>query len=325
MARLGGRSDGKLGLVGTPEAHLALFYRDSEEYLAGISSFVAPALTAGEPVAIAVPGPEKVDLVREAINAEAADVELLDMAELGGNPGRIIAAVQGMIERRGGRLHYVGEPIWPGRSPEEIREATRHEALINLAWSAEEVRVLCPYDASALDDAILRDAECTHPGLVRDGRLAASPSYRGPVPPAACEAPLPNPPADSVSLPFDAAELAYIRTLVAERAVAAGLGRERAAELVLAVNELTTNSVKHAGAGGVLHVWSEPGRVICQVQDGGRIADPLAGRRRGVPGTGGLGLWMVNQLCDLVEVRTDAAGSTVRVHVRGGIAGMRRH
>jgi anti-sigma regulatory factor (Ser/Thr protein kinase) len=304
-----------------PEAHLALFYRDSEEYLAGISSFVMSALAAGEPVAIAVPGPEKVDLVREAIDGHAGDVELLDMVELGGNPGRIIAAVQGMIERREGRLHYIGEPIWPGRSPEEIREATRHEALVNQAWSAEEVRVLCPYDAAGLDEAILRDAERTHPGLVRDGRATASPSYRGPVPPAGCEAPLPDPPTDSVSLPVEAAELGHIRTLVAEQAVMAGLGRERAAEFVLAVNELTTNSVKHAGAGGTLHVWSEPGEVICQVQDGGRIADPLAGRRRGVPGTGGLGLWIVNQLCDLVEVRTHTAGSTVRVRARGAPPG----
>jgi hypothetical protein len=29
---------------------------------------------------------------------------------------------------------------------------------------------------------------------------------------------------------------------------------------------------------------------------------------------GGFGLWMVNQLCDLVEVRTGEAGSTVRAH-----------
>jgi hypothetical protein len=30
---------------------------------------------------------------------------------------------------------------------------------------------------------------------------------------------------------------------------------------------------------------------------------------------GGLGLWMVNQLCELVEVRTDPRGTTVRLHM----------
>lgn len=298
------------------EAHRALFYRDSGEYLDGISSFVEPALAAGEPVAIAVPGPQNLNLVRAALEAHLADVALLDMAELGRNPGRIISAVQGMIDRRGGRLHYVGEPIWPGRSPEEIREATRHEALINVAWPAGEARILCLYDAAGLDDAVLRDAERTHPGLVRDGQVAASPTYGGPEPPLTCEAPLADPPPGSVAIPFEAADLGRVRSLVTQQATIAGLGRERTAELVLAVNELTTNSVKHARTGGRLQVWNEPGRVTCQVEDGGRIADPLAGRRRGLPGTGGLGLWMVHQLCDLVEVRTSAAGSTVRVHAR---------
>jgi len=311
---------GKLHAVALPQAHCALFYRDSEEYLGGISNFIAPALDAGEPVAIAIPGPRKLDLVREALGGHTADVELLDMAEVGRNPGRIISAIQGIIDRRGGRLHYVGEPIWPGRSAEEIREATRHEALINLAWPGEGVRVLCPYDGAGLDEAILRDAELTHPGVVRDGNHAPSPSYCGPVPPAGCEEPLPDPPPGSVTIPFDGGELGQIRALVAEQAAMAGLRRERAAELVLAVNELTTNSVKHAGTGGRLHLWSKPGELICQVQDGGRIADPMAGRRRGLPGIGGFGLWMVNQLCDLVEVRTGAAGSIVRVHARGGTA-----
>jgi anti-sigma regulatory factor (Ser/Thr protein kinase) len=307
--------------VAALEAHQALFYRDAQEYVDGISSFVAPALAAGEPVAIAVPGPRNGRLVRERLSAHLADIELLDMAERGRNPGRIISDVQQMIDRRRGRLHYVGEPIWPGRSPEEIREATRHEALVNLAWPGEEVRILCPYDAIGLDGAVLRDAELTHPGLMRDGKVEESPGYCGPAAPPGCEAPLPDPPAGSAAIRFAAGDLGRIRSMVADWAAMAGLRRERAAELVLAVNELTTNSVKHAGAGGTLRLWSTPGEVIFEVEDRGRFADPLAGRRRGPVGTGGLGLWMVNQLCDLVEMRTGAAGSTVRVHTRGGPAG----
>jgi anti-sigma regulatory factor (Ser/Thr protein kinase) len=305
---------GILGVVVAAEAHQALLYRDHAEYLDGIWSFIGPGLGAGEPVAIAVPAP-KLRLVRERLGDECcAQAELLDMAELGRNPGRIIPAIQAMFERRPGRLHYVGEPIWPGRSPEEIREATRHEALINLAWPAGEVRVFCPYDAVGLDDAVLSDAARTHPRLIREGRFEASRLYGGPSPPPACETPLPDPPAESLAIPFQAEDLHRLRTLVAKQAKVAGLRRERVAELVLAVNELTTNTIRHAGSGGMLRVWSEPGKLVCQVEDEGRIDDPLAGRKRGLPGIGGLGLWMVNQLCDLVEVRTGAAGSTVRVH-----------
>lgn len=297
------------------DTHQALFYKDAAEYLEGISAFIAPALEAGEPVAMAVPAP-KLELLRAELRAPEADIELLDMFELGRNPGRIIPAVQTMIDRHGRRrLHYVGEPIWPGRTADEIREATRHEALINLAWPDATIRVLCPYDAVRLHDSVLLDAERTHPGLVRDGQLAPSAAYDGPSVPPACEEPLPAPPSESLQLPVRREDLRELRLELAQRARAAGLSKDRAAELVLAVNELATNTVKHARSRGVVRFWRAPGKVVCEVEDAGHIADPLAGRRHTLSGAGGLGLWMVNHLCDLVEVRTGPAGTTVRVHV----------
>jgi anti-sigma regulatory factor (Ser/Thr protein kinase) len=81
------------------------------------------------------------------------------------------------------------------------------------------------------------------------------------------------------------------------------------------VNELATNAIRHAHGGGVLRVWRVPGQVICQIEDSGHIHDPLAGRRTpALDGAGGVGLWTVNQLCDLVQVRTTDAGTMVRVH-----------
>ena len=298
------------------EAHQALFYRNSGEYLGGISAFITPALERGEPVAIAVPAP-KLRLLRAAFGSRAAEIELLDMFELGKNPARIIPAVQAMIDRHGKRpLHYVGEPIWAGRSPEEVREATRHEALINLAWPGGETRVLCPYDLASLDERVLADARHTHPGVIHDGRLVASDAYSGPTVPTGCERALPDPPARSKARRFELDDLRRLRAWVSDQVKAAGVDRERAGELVLAVNELTTNTVKHASTHGVLRFWQTPDELIFQVEDSGHISDPLAGRRRQALGAGGLGLWMVNQLCDLVEVRTSDAGTTIRMHSR---------
>ena len=46
------------------------------------------------------------------------------------------------------------------------------------------------------------------------------------------------------------------------------------------------------------------------------ITDPLAGQRRPAPdATGGHGLWLVYQVCDLVELRSDASGTTIRMHM----------
>jgi anti-sigma regulatory factor (Ser/Thr protein kinase) len=297
------------------EMHLALFYSGESEYVDGVSRFIEPALEAGEPVAIAVPGP-RARLLRETFGGHA--IELFDMVELGRNPARIIPAVEEMLaSHEESLLHYVGEPIWAGRSHDEIREATKHEALINLAWPGAHIRVLCPYDADALDPYVLVDAERTHPHLIRDGATVPSVAYAGAELPIGCDDPLSEPPADALTLPFGLPNLYAVRSLVKWTADQAGMSRGRTEDLVLGINELATNAIRHAHGGGLVRVWRVPGRVICQVEDSGHIHDPLAGRRTPALDTeGGVGLWAVNQLCDLVEVRTSDHGTTIRVHTR---------
>lgn len=105
---------------------------------------------------------------------------------------------------------------------------------------------------------------------------------------------------------------------MADRAAAAGLAPHRAATVVLAMHELVTNTIRHTGGGGTLRVWTEPGELVCQVEDRGHILDGLAGRRRRA--AAGEGRWIVNHVSDLVEVRTGVAGTTVRVHTRAAAA-----
>jgi hypothetical protein len=55
---------------------------------------------------------------------------------------------------------------------------------------------------------------------------------------------------------------------------------------------------------------------VCEVSDSGRIAKAMVGRHfRSVHAVGGRGIWLVHQLCDLVEVRSGAEGTTVRMSV----------
>ena len=86
---------------------------------------------------------------------------------------------------------------------------------------------------------------------------------------------------------------------------------------MLAVSEVAANTLRHTRAGGMLHVWRTRDSLICQLDDQGRITDPLAGRRPPSLSTlGGQGLWVVNQVCDLVELRSGPAGTSVRLHMR---------
>jgi anti-sigma regulatory factor (Ser/Thr protein kinase) len=88
-------------------------------------------------------------------------------------------------------------------------------------------------------------------------------------------------------------------------------------DLVLATHELATNSLRHADGRGVLRVWRDAGAMICEVRDSGHIDEPLVGRDPPSSGqVGGFGMWLAHQLCDLVQIRSFAHGSAVRLHMR---------
>jgi len=296
--------------------HLAFFYRDQAEYLACIQAFARDGLAHAEPLFVAVPG-DRIRLVCTQLGGEHGEVSYGDMAELGRNPGRIIPAVRAFAEAHPGRrVRYICEPVWPGRSAAETREATRYEALINLALSSTPVSIMCFYDAVGLAPAALLEARFTHPALLQGGQPLSSADFAGPgLLPPECDRPLPAVPSDAQTLGY-ASDLQPIRRLVAAHASSAGLSRERAADLVLAVSEITANTLRHTSGDGLLRVWHTEQEIVCQVQDHGWITDPLAGQRRRPADEPGHGLWVVHQVCDLVEVRTGEAGTTVRLHMR---------
>jgi len=118
-----------------------------------------------------------------------------------------------------------------------------------------------------------------------------------------------------VSLTFTT-DLAAVRALVRRCTQEAGLSSQRAIDLVIAVSEVAANTVQHARTAGTLDIWKDADEIICQVTDAGFISDPLAGSRAPQPGeTAGYGLWMVNQICDQVDLRSDDTGTTIRMHM----------
>ena len=100
------------------------------------------------------------------------------------------------------------------------------------------------------------------------------------------------------------------------RAAAEGVDRESADGLVLAVDEVVTNALRYGRGGGQVRAWSEDGAMICEVVGGRPIHDPIVGRVRPDPDRpDGRGLWIANNFCDLVQIRSSPAGTVVRCHV----------
>jgi anti-sigma regulatory factor (Ser/Thr protein kinase) len=301
-------------------SHQALFYASDEEFLEGVVSPVRKGLEAGEPTLIAV-GHAKSDLLRGELGDAATEVGFLDMEEAGRNPARIIGSWRDFLERApsdGRPLLGIGEPVWPGRSKAELDECRRHEQLLEVAFAGGRGwSLLCPYDSAALSDEILESARDSHRAIVSEGRRAESATWE--VSRAAFlpfDGTLPEAPANSKALHFGRLGLARARELIAREADGAELSRARGTDLVVAVNELAANSVLHGGGSGKLRVWREPDALVVEVRDSGQIEEPLAGRLRpGLAQKGGRGLWMVNQLCDLVQIRSGPDGTGVRLRM----------
>jgi anti-sigma regulatory factor (Ser/Thr protein kinase) len=299
--------------------HEAFLYHGPDEFLAGTAAFVREAVAAGEPILVVL-GAAKLDALRRELGPDADGVVFADMAEIGANPARIIPAWAEFVERNaapGRRLWGIGEPIWAERDTAELTECQRHEALLNVAFADPDFVLLCPYDTSTLPADVIEEARRSHPYVRADDRSVESASFPGAQALAApLDEPLPPPPGDATLLAFGGGGIAGLRRFVHRAGVAAGLSADRVADLVLAVNEIATNSVVHGGGAGTLCVWQEPDRVVCEVRDGGRIEDPLVDRRQPSDDpAASRGLWIANQLCELVQVRAFADGGAVRLHM----------
>jgi len=302
--------------------HEALLYRGDDEFVAGTVAFVRSAIDAGAPVVLAIVDERKGDLLRDALGIDADRLALTDMRVVGQNPARLIPAWRDFAERHqddDAGVWGIGEPIWAERSDDEMIECHLHERLLNLAFADfPQMRLLCPYDADSLAPAVMEQAACNHATLVDRGEQSVGDwvDLDDIVDPL--RDPLSQPPLDARGIAFGSDSTYDARRFVAEAAEAAGFEEEPVQDLVVAMNELITNSIRHGAGGGVLHAWTDNGTLVCQVRDGGHIEGRLLGRELPAPereGGGGLGLWLVNQICDLVQVRALDDGTIVRVRM----------
>ena len=300
--------------------HEALLYSGEAEFLVGTMAFIRRGLEADEAVLV-VESPAKIAALRGELGEDASLVHFADMSDIGSNPARIIPAWRDFVAEHGhdGKgLRGIGEPIWAARTADELVECQRHESLLNVAFAGGRPwRLLCPYDITALPADVIDEARRSHPYVTERHVQLPSPQYRGVDESAVTpDAPLVPPPAEAAGMQFRQGDLAKVREMTGRLARQAGLDRSRAADLVYAVNEVATNSVRHGGGSGTLLVWQDPGSIVCEVRDRGRYDKALADRERAGGTVGSRGLWLANQLSDLVQIRSYATGTVVRLVMR---------
>jgi anti-sigma regulatory factor (Ser/Thr protein kinase) len=297
--------------------HPALFYRDQLDYLAAMMQFVSNGINAGEPVMVAVPT-RNLNLLRSAFGSAADAIEMHDMSVAGRNPGRIIGDVLLDFKSRHPheRVRIVGEPIWAGRDETEYPACAQHEALINAAFDGIDATILCPYNASELNPWVIDDARRTHPVLWAGSDQWESKDFDDPYVVAdSFNVPMPPPPDSAATMIIYPENPHETRRFSASFALSVGLAIDRVADAVLAVDELVSNTITHAGGIGQLCAWTEGMRAVFEVSDSGFIADRLAGRRPARPDqTDGRGLALAHRQSDLVRIHTTPSGTAIRVY-----------
>jgi hypothetical protein len=175
--------------------------------------------------------------------------------------------------------------------------------------------VLCPYNINELDAATIDEAHRSHASAIRAHASTASAAYGGAAHAAAAFGsflPEPEPPIETVE--FRSRNRDKTVADVLRYATGAGLPTRRAVRLAAAVDEITTAAARQTGQEVSIRLWGDAAGVVCEVVDRAVITDVLVGRS-GLPNQPhDRDIRMANELCDLVQVRSNSDGTTVRMH-----------
>ena len=309
--------------------HRALIAASDAELVDGAVAFVCAGLDATEPVVVACTEPT-LELLQKAL-ADRPQVVWADWSDVYGNgPAAAITAVRRLGERHrtsSAPVRVVLEPF-AGPDPDTWREWQRYDAVLDHQLSEADqagdplLLVLCLVDTRRAPRPLVDAARATHPLLQVDGVEQVNPDHVDaeqylttlPVPPEPLESTEPLVHADQVR------DLRGLRRDLATRAAEARLpaGSEPALEdFLLAVDEMTTNALRHGRPPVDLRLWAGSGRLVCTVTDhGSGLQDPFIGYgpAHGEDlSLGGMGLWLARQLCDHVDITVSDRSVQVRL------------
>jgi len=298
-----------------------LLLHDSVEELAALAAPVLLAGLADGDAAVVLTGPKTAAVLTDAL-ADDDRVVVLDQTEVyGTRTPAALTALRRLAERQapaGRLLRVVGKTDF-GPTPRQWLEWERYEAVINRALRDQPLWGVCVYDTSRLPDTVVEAGLRTHPHLVTAEGRQVNPQYQEPAE-FLRALPVPEEPLERTEPLLrvdDVSDFIGLRHSVARHLAGLGGSPDALEDLHLAIDEMSSNAVRHGGPPVQLRLWASRDRVVCTISDRGPgMDDPFAGygpaHGRDLS-RGGMGLWLARQLCDHVDVIDDGAGLTVRL------------
>jgi anti-sigma regulatory factor (Ser/Thr protein kinase) len=299
--------------------HDALVYDGVDDLVAVAAPWLLDGLAAGDAALIAA-GPATTGPLREAVGDDPRVVVVERRSTYRARTPTAITTFRRFAAEHaapGRRLRVVGETDF-GTTTAEWREWQAYEAVVNVAFAASPLWGLCVVDA-ALPEPILTSVRQTHPQLVTASGRAVNPDF---VDPATYVRTLPVPVEPLEATPPVLADdritdYTGLRHTVRHLLEAVDGPPDVLEDFLMAVDEITSNAVRHGAPPAGLRLWTAPGRLVATVRDSGSgLDDPFAGYgpAHGQDlSHGGMGLWLARQLCDHVAVRHDEHGVSVRL------------
>jgi anti-sigma regulatory factor (Ser/Thr protein kinase) len=294
--------------------HDALTYAGEDDFVRFATTFLAAGAEDSEP-GILISSPPRLLAVRTSLEdlglgAAGDKIRYVDTSDEARNPAVALSVLQNFVEQgEGRRVRGIGDLIQPGQPPAVASEAQLHELLLNTPVTDDwNMWLACPYDRELLvAEEFAEQVVACHPAKRTDMSNLVAEKFGSE---------LPRRPDDSETFPVEVSELGSLRAIVRTAATMSGLTDDRADEFVYAVNEVISNSFRHGDGKAEVALWAEGDSLVCEVQDGGHILDPLTGRiPPSLTRASGRGLWMVNHLCDVVQVRSPESGTYVRMFI----------
>lgn len=307
---------------GSCAAHTTALFDSEDDLRRRVVPFVRAGLAAGETVVAVVSGRAAAQL-RAGLGADERDIrwQVPDVSyeSLGPMFNGLRRYLAGQYEA-GNRVRLIAENDTTS-STARTAAYLRFEAASNHVLGAYGFPWVCLYDRRRYSTDVLEAVRQVHPLLMGpDGRSAPSSAY---VPPdtylRAHPGPLspvpPQPPVDfwlTTVGQFGAA-----RRAATEAAGMLGLSEEAGDDFELATAEALSNALRHGERPCRVRVWATPQHVVLRVDDRG-AGDDIATKGFDPPDpanvhVGGMGVWMIRQLADVVHIDIGAAGTAVEV------------
>ncbi|MFJ8962735.1 anti-sigma factor RsbA family regulatory protein [Lentzea sp. NPDC102401] len=297
--------------------HQGCIYGSDAEFLAMAVPFVQDGQRRGEPVLVATTRPNQ-DLLRDVIGWKTEGVEYADDGHLGHRPPQHATAIHHYWSRHqsAGAVRVLAEPEWTGRSGREMEAFNRMEAALNVVLADTEIWMICPYDTRVVEADVLEDVRRTHPECVVGGRAEPSSQFMAPEEFARLRSSS-QPQSIAADLFRFEGELAAVRRYVLNTATALLRSDEDAVGMFgIAVGEAITYLARQGVDRAAVWVRPAADRVVCTLHSDTPLdhVHPFVGYRPpGAIERPGDGLWLTNQICEWLDVTSDASGCTIEL------------